>query len=173
MDGHGGMIAQKLALMHQEKVGKLVIYGSLCCGKESVQVSPDISEKIANQTGTSLERRQRFLPLLISQEWREAHPNYQNNLPTSSEVITNKTLNLQTEAIINWPGACNQLDNITQQTLVIVGTDDVLTGPANSLLIAERIPGAWFVQMEGGGQGLVYQYPERFSDLVLTFLATD
>ena len=45
--------------------------------------------------------------------------------------------------------------------------------PANSLLIAERIPGAWFVQMEGGGQGLVYQYPERFSDLVLTFLATD
>ena len=88
-------------------------------------------------------------------------------------VITNKTLNLQTEAIINWPGACNQLDNITQQTLVIVGTDDVLTVPANSLLIAERIPGAWFVQMEGRGQGLVYQYPERFSDLVLTFLATD
>ncbi|HEX7179009.1 MAG TPA: hypothetical protein VF220_04725 [Nitrososphaeraceae archaeon] len=53
MDDHGGMIAQELALMHQEKVGKLVIYGSLCCGIESVQ-SPDLSEKIANQTGTSL-----------------------------------------------------------------------------------------------------------------------
>lgn len=166
------MIAQELALMHQEKVGKLVIYGTLCCGKGSVQVSPDVSEKIANQTGTSLERLQRFLPLLFSQEWREALPNYQSNLPTSSDVITNKT-HLQAEAIINWPGACYQLDNITQQTLVIVGTDDVLKVPANSLLIAERIPGAWFVQMEGGGQGLVYQYPERFSDLVLTFLATD
>lgn len=62
MDGHGGMIAQELALKHKEKVGKLVIYGSLCCGKESVQVSPDVLEKIANQTGTSLERLQRFLP---------------------------------------------------------------------------------------------------------------
>ena len=42
------MIAQEIALMHQEKVGKLVIYGSLCCGKGSVPVSPDVSEKIAN-----------------------------------------------------------------------------------------------------------------------------
>ena len=27
--------------------------------------------------------------------------------------------------------------------------------------IAELIPGSWFVQMNGGGHGLMYQYPEQ------------
>jgi pimeloyl-ACP methyl ester carboxylesterase len=51
-----------------------------------------------------------------------------------------------------------------------VGTDDILTVPANSLFITERIPGAWLVQMQGGGHGLMFQYPEKFSNVLLTFL---
>src|SRR3712207_7761689 len=49
----------------------------------------------------------------------------------------------QIEAIFNWTGVCTKLKNITQPTLVIVGTDDVIASPINSLLITERIPGAW------------------------------
>jgi pimeloyl-ACP methyl ester carboxylesterase len=36
--------------------------------------------------------------------------------------------------------------------------------------MAELIPGAWFVQINGGGHGLMYQYPEQFSSIVQTFL---
>ena len=74
------------------------------------------------------------------------------------------------QAIVNWPGTCKQLNNITQPTLVIVGTDDNLTVPANSLLMTGKIPGAWLVQIKGGGHGLMFQYPEVFSNIVLTFL---
>jgi pimeloyl-ACP methyl ester carboxylesterase len=166
----GGMVAQELALLHPDKVGKLIIYASTCGGKETRPPSPEAMKVFANQSGTSLERLQKFLPILFPEQWRTKYPNYYQNLPTTTESVSNKTLDLQTEAIINWAGTCNRLNNITQPTLVIVGTDDILTVPANSLLITENIPGAWLVQMKGGGHGLMLQYPEKFSNVVLTFL---
>jgi pimeloyl-ACP methyl ester carboxylesterase len=42
--------------------------------------------------------------------------------------------------------------------------------PANSLIIAAKIPGSWLVQIRGGGHGLMYQYPEQFSNILNTFL---
>lgn len=166
----GGMIAQELALLHPDKVGKVIIYASTCGGKETKPPSPEAMKVFANQSGTSRERLQNFLPLLFPEQWRMKDPNYFQNLPTTTETVPNKTLDLQTEAIINWAGTCNRLNNITQPTLIIVGTDDILTVPTNSLLLTENIPGAWLVQMKGGGHGLMLQYPEKFSNVVLTFL---
>jgi pimeloyl-ACP methyl ester carboxylesterase len=52
-----------------------------------------------------------------------------------------------------------------------VGTDDVFAVPVNSALIAERILGARFVQIEGGRHGLMLQYPKTFSKIVKDFLS--
>ena len=56
--------------------------------------------------------------------------------------------------------------------LIITGTDDVTSPPANSLILTQKIPGAWLVQIKGGGHGAMYQYPEEFSKVLLTFLDT-
>jgi pimeloyl-ACP methyl ester carboxylesterase len=72
---------------------------------------------------------------------------------------------------VNWNGTCKALSSITRLTFVIVGTDDVVTPVANSLMIVEQIPAAWLVKMKGGGHGLMYQYPEQFSKTVEIFLA--
>jgi pimeloyl-ACP methyl ester carboxylesterase len=66
-------------------------------------------------------------------------------------------------------GTCNTLSKITQPTLAIVGTDDMWTPAANSLMIAEKIPGASVIQIKGTGHGLMYQFPDKFS-IVSTFL---
>lgn len=167
----GGMIAQELALANPEKVKSLIIYGSACVGNETIS-SPQIMKELSNSTGTSAERFQRFMPLMFPQEWRNENPNFFEKLPRTAEVIQNKTLDLQVKAVNDWPGVCTKLGNINQPTLVIVGTNDLLTNPANSLLIAERIPGAWLVQIAGAGHALVFQYPEKFSNVVLTFLGS-
>jgi hypothetical protein len=39
--------------------------------------------------------------------------------------------------------------------------------PPNSLILAEKIPGAWLVQIKGGGRGVMYQYPDKFSTVLL------
>src|ERR687892_80045 len=167
----GGMIAQELALNYPDRVGKLIIYASSCGGKEFI-VSQDVINRLSNGTGSAMDRIERLVHLFYPEEWRNENPNYLKDLPKTTETISNKTLDQQTEAIFNWTGVCTKLKNITQPTLVIVGTDDVIVSPINSLLITERIPGAWLVQIKGGGHGLMYQYPEHFNKVLQTFLST-
>ena len=167
----GGFIAQELALTHPDRVGKLIIYASICGGNESI-LSSQVINILSNGSGTAMERIEKFLPLFFPEKWRNENPNYLERIPKTIETIPNKTLDQHTEAIFNWTGVCSKLKNITQPTLVIVGTDDVVTLPANSLLITERIPGAWLVQIKGAGHGLMYQYPEQFNKVLQTFLST-
>jgi pimeloyl-ACP methyl ester carboxylesterase len=167
----GGFIAQELALTYPDRVGKLIIYASICGGNESILASQVIN-MLSNGSGTAVERIERFLPLFFPEKWRNENPNYLERIPKTIETIPNKTLDQHTGAIFNWTGTCSKLKNITQPTLVIVGTDDVVTLPANSLLITERIPGAWLVQIKGAGHGLMYQYPEQFNKVLQTFLST-
>ena len=67
-------------------------------------------------------------------------------------------------------GLCNDLTNVTQPTLIITGTEDVAIPAANSLILADKIPGAWLVQIKGAGHGLMYQFPEKFTTIIETFL---
>ncbi|MGA7898367.1 MAG: alpha/beta hydrolase [Nitrososphaeraceae archaeon] len=70
----------------------------------------------------------------------------------------------------NWSGVCSQLSKISVSTLVITGNEDVSVPVANSLIMTQKIPGAWLVQINGAGHGLMYQYPKQFSEIVKTFL---
>jgi pimeloyl-ACP methyl ester carboxylesterase len=56
--------------------------------------------------------------------------------------------------------------------LVVVGTDDVAVPATNSLIIAQKIPGAWLIQIKGAGHGLMYRYPDKLSKVIQTFLTT-
>jgi pimeloyl-ACP methyl ester carboxylesterase len=153
------------------RVGKLIVYASFCSPVESVRPSQEVINALTNETGTSEERIERFLLLIFSEEWRNENANYlKEEIPKTTETIPNQTLSQQIEAIVNWAGVCNKLKNITQPTPFIVGTEDIATSPANSLQITEQIPEGWLVKMKGGGHGLMYQYPERFSKIVETFL---
>jgi hypothetical protein len=50
------------------------------------------------------------------------------------------------------------------------GTDDIWTPAANSLMIAEKVPAAWLNQIRDSGHGLMYQYHNKFTKVVSTFL---
>jgi pimeloyl-ACP methyl ester carboxylesterase len=166
----GGRIAQDLTLNYPDRVGKLILYAIGCGGEGPVPQSQEVRNEFINGTGTAEDRIARLVPLFFPQEWRNENPNYLENIPKTTETILNQTLNKQIEAAASAPSTCDRLKNITQATLVIVGTDDAATPAPNSLRMAELIPGAWFVQINGGGHGLMYQYPEQFSSIVQTFL---
>jgi pimeloyl-ACP methyl ester carboxylesterase len=84
--------------------------------------------------------------------------------------VSTENIQRQAEAAGNWNGSCDRLSGITKPTLVITGTEDITSPPANSLMIAERIPGAWLVQIGGGGHGLMFQCSEKFARVLETFL---
>lgn len=86
--------------------------------------------------------------------------------------LPKESIQHQAEVAPGWIGTCDRLSSITKPTLIITGTDDVTSPSANSLVLAEKIPGAWLVQIKGGGHGVMYQYPNKFSRVLLTFLGT-
>jgi pimeloyl-ACP methyl ester carboxylesterase len=149
----GGAVAQELALNHPDRVGKLIIYASFCGPDESVLPSQEVINVFNNGTGTAQDRIERLLPLLFPEEWRNENPNYLEKIPKTAETILNETLDQHIEAILNWAGTCNKLTNITQPTLVIVGTEDIFTPAANSLQITEKILASWLVQIRDAGTG--------------------
>jgi pimeloyl-ACP methyl ester carboxylesterase len=159
-----------LALNHPNKVNNLILSASTCGGNESPLPEKEVLDKFANKMGTPIERVARLMPLLFPEEWQKTHPNYQTAMPRNTQVTPNQTLNVALDAALSWRGACNQLQQIDQPTLVIIGADDKMMLPSNSLTIAERIPDAWLVQIDSGGHGLMYQYPESVSKMMLTFL---
>ena len=62
---------------------------------------------------------------------------------------------------------------MAKPTLVITGTyDDKYQPHVNSLKIAEKIPGAWLVQIKDAGHAVVDQYPTEISKILNTFLST-
>jgi pimeloyl-ACP methyl ester carboxylesterase len=173
----GSFISQELALKYPNRVNNLILSASSCGGNEAVLPGPQVLQALDMMTSNissppTQEDIDRITSTLFPPEWFSANPNYQNYIPLPQESVSPEIIQRQNEAIVSWItiGTCNALSNITQPTLVIVGTDDIWTPAANSLMIAERIPGAWLVQIEDAGHGLMYQYPDKFSNVISTFL---
>ncbi len=165
----GGFIAQQLALTHPEKVDNLILYATSCGGPNDRPTPPEIMQIITNSSMSPQERIQKDIPFLFPpSSWFKAHPDYLNYLPIPKETITQQILLKQLEAATTWTGTCNALSNITQPTLVIVGADD--NAAPDSSILAEKIPGSWFIRIGTAGHGLMYQHPDTFNRVLMTFL---
>lgn len=65
------------------------------------------------------------------------------------------------------------LQKLSQPTLVLTGTEDLaIPGPANSLIITSKVPGAWLLQIKDAAHAIVTQYPEKLGIVTETFLST-
>jgi pimeloyl-ACP methyl ester carboxylesterase len=177
--GHsmGSFIAQELALMSPERINSLVLSGSSCGGRDAIPPSREVMkvmETIAGSINSSSPvREESFVSLLFPSNWLKANPDYQNYMPIPEESVSSQVLQGQIEAILNWDGTCTDLAKITQPTLVVVGTEDIFAPAANSLMIVDKIPSAWLVQVRNAGHGLMNQYPDKFNMIVSTFLQTN
>ena len=80
----------------------------------------------------------------------------------------------QIEAIVKWgtphAGALDYLRKITQPTLVVNGSDDVIVYTVNSLILQRSLPNAQLILYPDANHGSQYQYPELFVADVTRFL---
>jgi len=164
----GSYIAQELTLTNPDKVSNLILYASGCGGQSATPTSPKIIQIVTNASMSYQQRAEKQIPFLFPTKWFRANPDYLNYLPFPKESVSAQAIQQQLKAVANWTGTCNAISNITQPTLVIVGTDDAPL--QDSLMLARRIPGSWVVQIRDAGHGLMYQYPSEFNRAVITFL---
>ena len=168
-------VAQQLTLTHPEKVDRLVLYGASCGGQEGIPQNPMVVKALADFVNNRTSDVNSFLSVTFPPNWIEQNPSFLESIPKTSEIVPSTTLKKQFEInerwlSKNWNGVCNQLTEINNPTLIITGTEDVAIPSSNSLILAEKIPGAWLVQIREAGHGLMYQFPEKFTRIVETFL---
>jgi pimeloyl-ACP methyl ester carboxylesterase len=173
----GSFIAQELASKNPNRVNSLILYTSSCGGVEAVPTSPQALQAIdflTNPSTPAQEGLDKITSTMFPAEWSEANPDCQNHIPHSKESVSPEIVQRQENAIISWftMDTCEGVSKITQPTLVIVGTDDIWTPEVNSLMIAEKVPVAWLVQLRDSGHGLMYQFPDKFTKVISTFLET-
>ena len=80
------------------------------------------------------------------------------------------------EAYIRQYQACREFDardrlhKIRAPTMILVGNKDVALPPSYSKELAEKIPGAKLVVLDGGGHALNFEIPDKFNKAVLNFV---
>lgn len=172
----GGWQAEEVALRHPELVRKLLLVGTGLRGGDST-MDPKVPEVATNPVPTVED----FLFLFFGRSeaaveagrafWERRHQRVDQDPPSSLEVAQ-----AQLEAVAAYaeplPGEnpYAYLNAITQPTLVLNGTNDVMIASINSWHLAQNIPNAQLLIYPDAGHGAHFQYPERFLKHALQFL---
>lgn len=168
----GGMIAQHVALDHPGKVDRLVL---ACTGpgrSHAVKAEPENTAKLLGRGARSAEEAYRIAcEVLYSPSFALAHADFieQQIRDRASRPVPASVFQAQRAAA--WEhDTWEQLPQITAPTLVIHGTNDLVMPVGNGRILAERIPGAELVELQGAGHLLFHEQPEEFSNAVAAFL---
>jgi len=165
----GGMIAQELALNYPEKVKKLVLCSTFCGARKGVLPPPQpvpLDELEANP-----RKVMEFMASMIfTEEFIRSNPQAFEDMiqrmlraPISKEVFVQ-----QFYAIIQFD-TYDRLPQIKAPTLIVHGKKDVLLPVENATIMAQRIPNAKLVILEGSGHGLAEEMDKAIS-AILGFL---
>ncbi len=183
----GATVAQQLTITHPDKVNRLILVGASCGGKEGIPPSPQLVEFMSDMVNKSLnnipvtaEDIKELISSSLGSAWVKLHPNSLENIPTAEDVFSAISPNTMKQQFrigegwmeTNWDGICDEITKILSPTLIITGTHDNNVPTANALIIAEKIPGAWLVQIKDAGHALFTQYPDTVNRVLETFLST-
>ncbi len=166
----GGMIAQEFAIRHPELADRLVLINTHCGGMEAIPPEQWVLEEMASTPPTTEEYIMRAGRLLLPEKWRKEHPDPMSWFPDFGEPSNQEAVKDQFDAMSSWEGTFFRLHQITAPVLVIAGDMDIVTPPSNGSILVSQIPDARPVILNGGGHGLIFQYPEKVVDIIRLFL---
>jgi 3-oxoadipate enol-lactonase len=164
----GGMIAQEIAINYPERVLKLVLGCTYACddGAMSGQTPASVQALDAGRRGKigpmlSLTLNKKVYQFIFSILMKI------RGIRRGAEDIAGFTAQA---AACSTHNTLERLSSIKSPTLVIVGTKDRLLKSTSSKVMAERIPGARLVQLDGGSHGFSIEMKDAFNNAVLNFL---
>lgn len=169
----GGMIAQEAALARPERLRSLIVACSHFGGKERVEPAPGTRETRVRggvPGATEAERRAALETIFHPETVRdrpEVVRHYDENkrlFPHSREELDRRGAGMARF------DASGRLPGLKVPALVIHGSHDRLVPTANARLVAERIPGAELVIVEGAGHHFYSERPEESAEAILAFL---
>jgi pimeloyl-ACP methyl ester carboxylesterase len=170
----GGFIAQALAVDHPTHVDKLILLSTDPGGSHAQLASPAVRTQLTDTSGTPHEQARRLLALLFPDDFAESvYQEFGDLVAEARARLSPGLVERQAAAIDAWHrnGVGDRLGELKSPALIATGTDDRVIPSSNALTLANAIPGAWLVQVKGGGHAFMAQYPHPLGQLVNEFLA--
>lgn len=156
----GGMVAIELALQYPHRVRSLVLACTHAGPERAVRPGPEARvPKDRPYLALYSEAFARDHPQHVAEDLRVGRQNPQP--PHAARR--------QREAVLAWD-AWDRLGEISCPTLILHGTADRIVPVENGRLLAERIPGAELVLLQGAGHVYHSERPEEADAAVLSFL---
>lgn len=168
----GGVISQIIGVLHPHRVRSLVLACTAC------RHEPWRRELLAGWKDTALAEGMRSFahqnakwlvgPRSVRRFWPVL--NLFGGLALNAEP---HAFAAQVDAILSADESLrHELAKVTAPTLVIVGSQDVLTPMADAEEVAEAIPGALLAVVRGGAHGFMFEHAKVFNETVRNFLDT-
>lgn len=166
----GGIVAQVLAVQHPERVRSLVLACTAC--RHLAWRRELLAEwaEIARDRGMKAWAGENLRWIVGSRSLRRFGAAFGALTPVFMSAPPHAFVGQIRSILAMDDSMRDQLVDIDVSTLVIVGSQDILTPQSDSEEIASRIPGAQLAVVRGGPHGFMIESAMAFNRTVLAFL---
>jgi 3-oxoadipate enol-lactonase len=169
----GGMVAMRLALQHPSRVKALALFDTSAEAEEPRRVLKyGVLIALSRYFGMPRPIAQTVIaPLLLSDRARARDPELVGRLIRSANGFPREgAARAAIAVVVRRRDILDRLAAIRVPTLVACGTEDRSTEPVHARRIADRIPGARLVMLEGVGHLGALEAPERVNEILVPFV---
>jgi 3-oxoadipate enol-lactonase len=166
----GGVLAQIMAVRHPERVRSLVLACTACRHLSWRRELLEDWAALAQAQGMRAFAAENMRWLVGPRALRRFWPAFGVLTPLAISAPAHSFVS-QVNAILDMDDSVRDLlHTVAVPTLVLVGSQDILTPQADSEEIAELIPDAELAVVQGGAHGFMVEHFGAFNKLVLEFL---
>jgi pimeloyl-ACP methyl ester carboxylesterase len=167
----GGYVALAFARRHRDRLGGLV----LCDTRAGVDSEEAAANRLAMADRVLAEGvgfvPEAMVPRLLGRTSREQRPDLVERVKKIILDQDSRGIAGAQRGMAARPDSTPVLAEVTVPTLVIVGSEDELTGPEEGRALATGIRDARLVQVEGAGHLVNMEQPDPVNDALLDFIA--
>ncbi|MCH9671429.1 MAG: alpha/beta hydrolase [Gammaproteobacteria bacterium] len=181
-----GMVEWLHQYIHSEDLDDLVLFGHSLGGGVVLQYAAEHGANVRGLVLVGTGARLRVLPKPLEDLARDIETDapwdplagYERIEPKVAEMLAQRRVQNGLRARLNDLSACNDFDimermaDLTMPALALCGSDDVMTPPKYTQFLAERLPNARGVVIEGGTHQVHVEKPEEVNREIAAFLAT-
>jgi 3-oxoadipate enol-lactonase len=169
----GGLVAQHVVVDHADRVGHLVLAATGPGGDHGVDADPANQAALLGKGARTPEEAYRLAcTVLYSRQFQRTHAEFieAQVRERSLHPVRPRVFSAQFNAMSRPDSSFERLTTVTAPTVVLHGTEDVVTPFENARVLARQIPGAVLRPFDGCGHLFFHERPAETARVVTEHL---